>query len=135
VVIGLLAAAPAHAGWRIDRATAIANVVWHDPCSGQVALIWKPTDQDAADVEHCAVWLDSREPLEWPEFCTIIIHEYGHLARFSDPLNPSDPDHSHSAASVMYGGWGPSKHVVHVVGRRTTVTSPIIGTRSDPTSC
>jgi hypothetical protein len=33
----------------------------------------------------------------WETFCTEVLHETGHAARFRDPLNP-DPQHSRKPA-------------------------------------
>jgi hypothetical protein len=30
------------------------------------------------------------------------MHEYGHLAGYTDPLNPSDPSHSHDPDDIMF---------------------------------
>jgi hypothetical protein len=38
----------------------------------------------------------------WRELCPALLHEYGHLAGYRDPLNPSDPAHSHNPRSIMW---------------------------------
>lgn len=124
----LTAATPAQAGWKIDRATAIARVVWHHPCEDHVTLKWGGADMDGgdalaeADPAQCTIWLVdySRYAMDWPVFCTTVIHEYGHLAGYRDPLNTGDPYHSHNADSVMSAFGVVNKHVVHVAGGKTT---------------
>ena len=38
-----------------------------------------------------------------------MLHEYGHLAGYRDPLNPSDPTHSHDPDDIMW----PFEHYDH----------------------
>lgn len=98
----------AHAGWRIDRATAIAEIVWKRPCGGNVTLRWQHLPDRRAgastDLSTCTVTFDATPFFNpsWAEFCTRMIHEYGHLADYRDPTNPVDPLHSHDPRSVMY---------------------------------
>lgn len=125
VLLLLIAAAPARAGWKMQRAQAIAATVWNHPCADQVDVLWARLGggEDAAgDQVNCDVWLRANEPdlREWPYFCTVMIHEYGHVAGFRDPLNTADPSHSHSASSVMFGGVKLDRHTVHIVGGPTT---------------
>jgi hypothetical protein len=125
-VIALLAsaciAAPAHAGWRIQRATAIAATVWHDPCAGSVRLAWAslPIGQrEGTNTDTCTVTFSSLDPTEWMVFCTTTIHAYGHLAGYRDPLNPAEPWHSHNPRSVMYADRFITRDVITVNGRTT----------------
>lgn len=98
------ASAPAHAGWKIDRATAIAEIVWQDPCEGRVTLVWQDLgDVFAADGLDCLVRINNAgSGWGWPVFCTLMIHEYGHLAGYRDPANPTDPVHARNPRSVMH---------------------------------
>lgn len=111
-----IAAAPAQAGWKMDRATAIANTVWNTPCDGHVDRLWfnfyEPPDPSppgalaSTQVEICRVQFNSGERWPWEKLCTVVIHEWGHLAWFRDPSNPADPIHSSNPDSVMYVGVG-----------------------------
>lgn len=107
----LLVTAQAQAGWKVDRAVQIANIVWNYPCSGHVRLQWEappanqPTLQNAnAWEQNCVVTYNVLRPTTWGEFCTDTIHEFGHAANFRDPTNKADPLHSANPRSVMYGG-------------------------------
>jgi hypothetical protein len=104
VALGL-SAAPAQAGSRLDRAQRIAATVWNNPCDGQVRVVWEDKPGGAANVAYakdCMVSFDAHTRLSWGAFCTFMIHEYGHLANYRDPLNIKDPTHSHNPRSVMY---------------------------------
>lgn len=115
----LVFASPAQAGWRKDRALQISRVVWHSPCvdRAQVVVIdQKILDEGAdliygahvmarADRENCRilvgqVYKPSRTP--WRIWCSIVIHESGHLAGYHNYLNSNDPDHSLDPGSIMY---------------------------------
>lgn len=67
------------------------------PCQGQVTLTWKRqspginamslwttlgTDPygDPADNQDCEIDLNPAAAWDWPKLCTVIVHEYGHLA-------------------------------------------------------
>lgn len=108
VALLLLAAlpAPAAAGWRVDRSVAIARIVWHDPCDGNVELRWAPIDgvhagmisrrcaADASGVRSAQITLATEfvygpAPEQFPFICTAILHEYGHAAGFE---HVDDPD-------------------------------------------
>lgn len=90
VTLMLAAPAPAQAGWRIDRAKAIAAKVWQNPCHGKVTIRWAPLAEGAASasVALCRITFDDRYRLDWPPFCTLMIHEYGHLAGVAHSPNP-----------------------------------------------
>jgi hypothetical protein len=85
----LLLATPAtaQAGWRIDRARAIAEVVWHHPCVDAMTLHWGATPRDeagdpAAGVamkDDCDVTLDAIDSAPWEIFCTTVLHEQATL--------------------------------------------------------
>lgn len=124
----LLVSTPANAGWKIDRATAIAATVWVNPCPGGVEFRWTPLPDGvaAADAANCRLWIGTRQgKIEWPAWCTTIIHEYGHLAGFRDPSNQADPDHSHDPRSVMFAYAHPVKGSGVVNGRRVVTWSGV----------
>lgn len=85
-VVLLAAPATASAGWRVDRATEIARVVWHNPCVDRMQIRWGQVPADAEGgmawtwVDDCVIWFDESQPLEWEPFCTLVLHEAGHLA-------------------------------------------------------
>jgi hypothetical protein len=105
IAVGVItvAATPADAGWRIDRATAIAAKVWRDPCPNKVQIRWvaipatgigaEDVADAAADRFTCTIWLRSTHRWDWEPLCSALIHEYGHLAGMPHSLNPR---------SVMY---------------------------------
>jgi hypothetical protein len=79
----LLAPATAHAGWRIDRATEIARIVWHHPVVDRMTIRWAllpPGSSVSAWADKGDVWFPADRPLEWEPFCSLVLHETGHLA-------------------------------------------------------
>lgn len=110
---GLLSATPAaHAGWRTDRATAIARIVYHHPCVDRMQIrggIAPAGSEDASAwtwVDDCVVWLDRTEPLAWEPFCTTVLHEAGHLAG----MGHSDRPGSVMSAFLTFGHRAGSEH-------------------------
>jgi hypothetical protein len=82
----------------------IAKTTWNaDPCGGQVTVTWGPLDdsvnaqsswtnpQSAYDNPelngNCSVTFNPGADFDWPEFCTVMVHEFGHLAG-----KPHSPD-------------------------------------------
>jgi hypothetical protein len=99
------AAQTAPADW-LPQARQLADQHWgFDPCQGDVTVTWAtlPATQNAVstwlnpnrdygDPAHntqCSVTFNTRQDWDWPKFCTIAIHEFGHLA--GNP-HSSDPD-------------------------------------------
>jgi hypothetical protein len=83
-------------GAEMARAMQIATDFWKaQPCGGQVALRWDSlaagTRAEAVwqNFEHawtnpggnfdCAIVFNRAMPFEWPDLCTTVIHEVGHL--------------------------------------------------------
>lgn len=82
----------------LEQAQAIARAHWGvDPCGGAVEIAWVPLGRyvnavsswtvRAADAyaapelnEDCRIELSTRMPFGWPKLCTVVVHEYGHLA-------------------------------------------------------
>jgi hypothetical protein len=110
VAAALALASPAHAGWKVRRAQAIAAAVWHHPCGDHITLAWRDLPDTGTAVTAAEAFEDecrivfSREPTTWIEFCTTMIHEYGHLAGYRDWANTADPLHSSNPRSVMKEG-------------------------------
>jgi hypothetical protein len=84
-------------GTAIQRAQAIATEYWGTkPCGGAVTMEWgaldgtvnalstwwNPTSAygNAGENSQCKVTLNVAQLFDWPELCTVIVHEYGHLA-------------------------------------------------------
>jgi hypothetical protein len=95
----LLSAAPADAGWRINRSLAIAQEVWKPSC-GQLRLAYgNPADygvpgaDEWAWPEKCAIGIDTSKHFEFEELCTIVLHGAGHVA---------GAGHSDRPQSIMY---------------------------------
>ena len=102
----IVAPGVADADWKIDRAKAVAAKAWNDPCPGRVQILWAPPKEPSwlasAIKGYCQVTLSDREAWPWKQLCPVLVHEYGHLAGYRDPLNPSDPFHSRDPSSIMY---------------------------------
>lgn len=109
----LAAAAPAQAGWKLDRAQKIAERVWNYDygCpNGIVDVAWgDPAEVAPSHIESnseplawasqgvCVVYLNAPRTakwgMPWEELCPAMIHEYGHLA---------GREHSTDPHSIMY---------------------------------
>ena len=102
-------AAPVDDG-QVQAAANIAKTYWHaTPCADQVAITWtpmaattnatstwaNPVDAYSAPAENaqCSVAFNSALPWDWTRFCSILVHEYGHL---------TGHPHSGDADDVMY---------------------------------
>ena len=100
VLVALTLAAPAQAGWRINRSLAIAQTVWHPTC-GQLTLGYGDRARDgAADgaggwawAGNCTIRIPNGSHYEFEELCAIVLHEAGHVAGMGHSSNPR---------SVMY---------------------------------
>lgn len=106
VLVLLMCPASAQAGWKTDRAQAIAGVVFPAiPCGkpsvsyGDPARVYPAsmlskfsTPLAWAVKERCAVELNGvmaeRWGLGWGQVCTLMIHEYGHLTGLGHSENP-----------------------------------------------
>jgi hypothetical protein len=100
-----LPAAVARADWQTDRAQLIAATAWGDPCPGRVTLRLAAPPQTTWRAWtyqwQCLIELSNIQPWKWKELCPVLVHEYGHLAGYTDPLNPRDPYHSHDPKDIM----------------------------------
>jgi hypothetical protein len=78
----------------IQTAYALAVGYWHrTPCAGDVAFSWTDasgsriataywTSYGSGDPDHytnCHIVLHRDAATDWPKFCTIVVHEVGHL--------------------------------------------------------
>jgi hypothetical protein len=88
--LALVLPASAEAGWRIDRATAIAGIVWQHPCQDAIAIRVTQENEIAwtTDDTPCVVFLGRHARTAWEPFCHTILHEVGHLAGMGHSRNP-----------------------------------------------
>ena len=104
--LSIVAPGVADADWKIDRAKAVAAKAWNDPCPGRVQILYAPPKQPSwlasAIKGYCQITLSDSEAWPWKQLCPVLVHEYGHLAGYRDPLNPGDPFHSHDPNDIMY---------------------------------
>ena len=90
------------------RAQAIAERKWGEvPCSGDVEIWWDALDdtdtlavsfwrggwREIAERWRCRAIFNTQVAFTWPMFCSIVVHEYGHLLGYEHSANPR---------SVMY---------------------------------
>ena len=83
-------------GAAMNTARGIADAYWgYDPCGGQVAISWasldpsinatstwwNPTDAYANPQQNnnCQVEFNTNQAFDWQMFCTVFVHEFGHL--------------------------------------------------------
>jgi hypothetical protein len=84
------------AGAAMGVARQIADAYWgYDPCGGQVAISWasldpsinatstwwNPSDAyaDPQENNNCQVQFNANQSFDWQMFCTVFVHEFGHL--------------------------------------------------------
>jgi hypothetical protein len=95
----------------MQQARALADKRWgFDPCGADVAISWDSLDpsinatstwwtpsdpyNNPQENNHCQVQFNVNQTFDWPMFCTVFEHEFGHLTGHQH--NPSD------SADVMY---------------------------------
>lgn len=83
-------------GAAMIEAQAIADDYWGtDPCHGHVAISWRSINPrisaisawmnphgayaDPVDNRRCTVTFNPAQAFDWPMFCTVFVHEFGHL--------------------------------------------------------
>ena len=93
-----------------QTAADIAAAYWGQaPCSGQVEVAWSALDgdvnassswenpvgpyDDPAENSACRIVFNATSDWDWPKFCTVLVHEYGHL---------TGHPHSDDRSDVMY---------------------------------
>src|SRR3954470_3132600 len=82
---------------QMQTAQALAKQHWGtDPCGGQVEIVWSglasdinaqsswtnPTSayDNPSQNGDCKITFNPGAEYDWPKFCTVTVHEYGHLA-------------------------------------------------------
>src|SRR5580765_8543039 len=102
--------APGEDAAAVARAQSIARAYWGvDPCGGAVGVSWAALGPDTnasstwenpvgayddpAENADCEIVFNSAQDWDWPRFCTVLVHEYGHL---------SGHPHSSDRGDVMY---------------------------------
>jgi Matrixin len=95
------------AGPAVDTAKAIAARQWGAPaCHGTVTLAWTPAASNVnatstwsnpvdfyarpQDNEACRIDLNPQAFYDWPKFCTVLVHELGHLSGHRHATDPAD---------------------------------------------
>jgi hypothetical protein len=105
-LVAVFGVGTARADWQTGRAQAIAATLWHDPCGGKVTLDSAPPPDPGWRAwtyrDGCTIVLSNVRPWKWEELCPVLMHEYGHLAGYTDPANPADPHHSHDPDDIMW---------------------------------
>jgi hypothetical protein len=97
IAVALFVAAPAHAGWRVDRSLAIAEAVWKPAC-GKLSLAYG----------NCTIWIDASKSFEFEALCSAVLHEAGHV---------TGAEHSSNPGSVMYAEPLVAKVTARIDGR------------------
>ena len=99
-------AAPVDAG-QVRAAADIAKTYWHaTPCADQVAISWtalaattnatstwaNPVDAYSAPEQNsqCSITFNAALHWDWTRFCSILVHEYGHLTGHPHSADPGD---------------------------------------------
>lgn len=103
---------------RLNAALALAVSHWGaTPCGGQEQISWvaqapqinaastwsNPTDlyANASQNTDCAIALNPAAQWDWPKFCTVVVHEVGHLdgqQHSADPTNVMTPVYNQPVA-------------------------------------
>lgn len=79
----------------VNRAILIAEEAWDHPCNDDVNLyLASLKDTVVAETAQCNVWYDPEylglTKTNWSEFCTYLVHEWGHLAGEGHSSDPND---------------------------------------------
>lgn len=84
----------------------VAAAYWNaDPCHGQITLVWSALDPDInatsswvnpvaygapAENTDCSIEFNSAIDWDWTRFCSVLVHEYGHLNGLPHSSDPAD---------------------------------------------
>jgi hypothetical protein len=121
-------------GAAMTTARQIANAYWgYDPCGGQVAISWasldpsinatstwwNPTDAyaDPQENNNCQVQFNTNQSFDWQMFCTVFVHEFGHL---------TGHPHVSDQSNVMYPVYvQPTSQCVNTPDPTAQVVAPV----------
>lgn len=82
--------------WQTCQTPGAASIDWlYEPdLTGEAASAW---------TGDCRINVNTASyPMHYPgPFCDTIVHEYGHVSGYQDPLNTADPTHSHQDGHLM----------------------------------
>jgi hypothetical protein len=125
-----------HWGWAPCGGNVSINWTTLDPSLNALSTWWNPiaaygNPQANAD---CQIALNESQSFDWPMFCTILVHEFGHLTGHQHVADPSDvmyPTYvqpiaqcqTASAASSTASAPKAAKHVRHRHKRRARVAA------------
>jgi len=130
-------------GAAMTTARQIANAYWgYDPCGGQVAISWasldpsinatstwwNPTDAyaDPQENNNCQVQFNVNQSFDWQMFCTVFVHELGHL---------TGHPHAQDQNNVMYPVYvQPISQCVSTPDPTATVAVPAAAVRATTSS-
>lgn len=96
-------------GWAVKMSLRIATREWQ-VCqhAGEPSIEWIYSTELLGEAGHawpanCRIAVNTASyPVHWVgPFCDTVVHEYGHVAGYRDPLNVQDPAHSHQAGRIM----------------------------------
>lgn len=94
-------------GWAVKMSLRIAARHWH-VCQGAAAIEWIYSTELLGEGGHAwpgdcriAINTGSYPVHSVGPFCDTVVHEYGHVSGYQDPLNVKDPAHSHQAGHLM----------------------------------
>jgi hypothetical protein len=124
----------------VVQAELIAVQYWNaSPCGGVVKFSWTSLDRtvnatsnwwnpvaaygNAAANTACSIALNQDRSFDWPMFCTVMVHEIGHLTghqHAADPASVMNPTYTHPIAPCT--GTAPGA---------AAATPPATGTRSN----
>lgn len=95
--------------WAVKMSLRIATRQWH-VCqhAGEPSIEWIYSTELLGEAGHawpgdCRITINTGSyPIHWVgPFCDTVVHEYGHVSGYQDPLNIEDPAHSHHDGHVM----------------------------------
>lgn len=107
IVASLVLAAPVFGWERVDHAQQVAVGYWHaqPPCGRPLTYRADLPPDRIADAGFCEIRLDRawyetvRGREGWPRFCTVFLHEWGHLLGWRSPTGSI---HSDDPTSLMF---------------------------------
>jgi hypothetical protein len=130
----------------MQQAERLAVAHWGVPvCGGVVDIKWTTLDSpinatsswlatdpnapfaDPANNTQCEIDLNIAQSFDWPKFCTVVIHEFGHLTGHEHSPDPNDimsPYYTQPAPECTDGSSAPDV-AVPVSSASTTTTQPV----------